>query len=41
MKSKSEWSNFHNLSPGTNLWPAAKGPSVDKEETDVGNLSAV
>lgn len=41
MKNKSEWSNFDDLSPGTNFWPASRRPSVDKEENDLGNLSAI
>lgn len=41
MKNKSEWSNFDDLSPGTNFWPASRWPSVEKEKNDLGNLFAI
>lgn len=41
MKNKREWSAFNNLSLGTDFWPASRGPSVDTEKNDPGNLSAV
>lgn len=37
MKNKSEWSNFHDLTPGTKFWPASRGPSEDKEKNNLGN----
>ena len=41
MKNKSEWPAFNNLSLGTDFWPASRGPPVDREKNDPGNVSAV